>query len=189
MDWYVILKYIHVLFVIVWLGGGFCLVVLGVRADRANNEADFAAILKNVVYMSGHVFIPSALIALVFGLLIFFIYGLYDFLWTYIGLLGFAATFALGALVLGPRSDKVTKEIAASGITPDTLRQGREILQLAKFDFVVLFVVVADMVMKPGWSNWILLVIMVVVIAAGAYFFIGNLLKPMIDQVMPKAKT
>jgi uncharacterized membrane protein len=189
MNWYLIFKYVHVLFVIVWLGGGMAMVILGSRAYRANNEPEFANVIQNVVYLSSHVFVPSAIGALIFGLLNFFIYSMYDFLWIYIGLLGFAATFSLGILVLAPRSERVAKLIAQSGVSPETTRQGNEILRLAQFDFVVLFVVVADMVLKPGWSNWITLVIMVVVIAAGGYYFISDLVMPIVQKMMPpKAK-
>jgi hypothetical protein len=184
MDWYSIVKFLHVGFAIVWLGGGLSLVILGMRADRANDTEDFARILRNVVYMSKHVFIPSALLALVFGLIVFFIAPWYGFLWTYIGLIGFAATFGIGAMFLGPRSEKTVELIGREGMTPAAVAQSREILHVAQFDMVLLFVVVADMVLKPGWYNWITLIIMVLVLVAAGYYFVGDIVRPMVKARM-----
>jgi len=180
VSWFTVFKYIHVLFVIIWLGGGFLLVLLGIRASRANNTAEFLDVVRHVVYSSTHIFIPSAVIALVFGILAAWSGWTFDWLWIWIGLVGFAATFAMGALVLGPRAGQVSAMIAQGGETPEAVVKGKEILQLAKFDFVLLFVIVADMVLKPGWSNWITLIIMVLVLIAGGYFFIGDMVRPMV---------
>ena len=35
MDWYSIVKFLHVAFAVVWVGGGFTIMLLAVRADRA----------------------------------------------------------------------------------------------------------------------------------------------------------
>ena len=101
---------------------------------------------------------------------------------------GFAATFAMGALVLGPRAGKVGAAIAQGGATPEVVKQGVEVLKLAQFDMVLLFVVVADMVLKPGWSNWITLIVMVLVLAGAGYYFLSDILRPMIDAQMKTMK-
>jgi hypothetical protein len=51
----------------------------------------------------------------------------------------------------------------------------REILTLAKFDLVLLFVIVADMVLKPQPDHWLTLVVMAVVIIAAAAVFLAPL--------------
>ncbi len=184
VSWFAVFKYLHVAFAIVWVGGGLGLVILGARAYRANNNADFTQVLLNVVYMSTHVFIPSALISLVFGILSAWSGWSFDWLWIWLGLIGFAATFALGGLVLGPRSGKVSALIAQGGVTPEVMKQGSEILKIAQFDMVLLFVVVADMVLKPGWANWITLIVMVLVLAGAGYYFLSDILRPVIDAQM-----
>jgi hypothetical protein len=55
---------------------------------------------------------------------------------------------------------------------------GRELLGRAKFDYVLMAVVVADMIFKPTVNDWPLLVVFAVVVVAGAaYFLTPTLLK------------
>lgn len=37
MDWYSIVKFLHVVTAILWVGGGFVLFLLGMLAERAGN--------------------------------------------------------------------------------------------------------------------------------------------------------
>jgi hypothetical protein len=77
-------------------------------------------------------------------------------------------TIGLGILVLTPRAKKVEAGYAAAGVTPAVVAISREILTIAKFDAVLLFTVVADMVLKPGAGDWIVLAVMAVAIVAAA---------------------
>ena len=187
MEWYSIVKFVHVAAVIVWLGGALGLVLLGARANRTNDTVEFGHILQDVALMSARVFVPSALVALVFGLILFFLYGLYGFLWVYIGLAGFAATFGMGIAMLKPRADKIVAQIGREGVTPAVVEQGRDLLRHAQFDMVLLFVIVADMVIKPGFSDWITLVIMALVIIGGAYYFLRDQMMSLTARAMQKA--
>jgi hypothetical protein len=49
----------------------------------------------------------------------------------------------------------------------------RELLAVVKFDFVMLFVVVADMVFKQAVNDWPVLVAFAIVLLAGAAFFLA----------------
>src|ERR1700681_4670499 len=118
MDTYGFVKFLHVAFVVIWLGGGFCLVLLGARANRANDTADLAKVIQQVVYMSSYVFVPSALLAFACGLIMAWIAGLFGTLWVIIGLVGFIATFGIGIALVKPRSEKVAAMIAKDGATP-----------------------------------------------------------------------
>src|SRR5205823_1989610 len=107
MDTYSLVKFLHVAFVVIWLGGGFCLVILGARANRVNDAADLTKVILQIVYMTSHVFIPASLLTFLCGLIMAWIAGMFGFLWVIIGLAGFLATFGMGIAVLRPRSDKV----------------------------------------------------------------------------------
>ena len=50
----------------------------------------------------------------------------------------------------------------------------RKLLQVAKFDYTMLFMVVADMVLKPSWTDFVSLGFIVLVLAAGVFFFLLN---------------
>jgi uncharacterized membrane protein len=182
MDIFSFVKFLHVGFVVIWLGGGFCVVLLGARANRANDNADFAKVIQQVVYMTGHVFVPSALLALLCGLIMAWIAGLFGFLWVIIGLIGFLATFGIGIAVLKPRSEKVAALIAKDGATPAAVEQGREILHIAQFDLAMLFVIIADMAIKPAPENYIVLLVMVLAIVPAGVVFLRPVLAPAVAQ-------
>jgi uncharacterized membrane protein len=182
MDTYSLIKFLHVAFVVTWIGGGVGLLLLGARANRANDTADFGNILQQVAYMAGHVFVPSALLAFLCGLIMAWIGGFFGDLWVLIGLFGFAATFGIGLAVLKPRTEKVVATIANDGVTPAVVEQGRKILGIAQFDMAMLFVVVADMVVKPAPENYSVLLIMALAIVAAAVVF----LRPVFAKAIPQ---
>src|SRR4051812_29948799 len=96
MDWYTLVKFLHVAFAIIWLGGALSLIVLGAAAYRASKTAEFTSVIRNVVYMAPRVFVPSGLAVLVMGLIMAFLGDLWGQLWVILGLVGFAVTFGLG---------------------------------------------------------------------------------------------
>ena len=182
MDTIVFVKFLHVAFVITWLGGGLCMVLLGARANRANDAADLAKVIQFVVAMAKRVFIPAALGALVCGLIMAWSLELFSSLWVIIGLAGFALTFGLGIAVISPRSDKVGALIEKEGASPAVVEQSREILRIAQFDLVMLFVVVADMVLKPAPENYIVLLVMAMVVLVAGVVFLRPVFAPGVPQ-------
>lgn len=173
MDWYTLVKFLHVTFAIVWLGGGFGLVILGIRASVAADPAAMFSVVKDVVFLANRVFVPSSLVVLACGVTMAILGQSFATLWIIIGLAGFAATFTTGLLILKPLADRITKDVA-DGMPPSATaaRCGR-LLQIAKFDYVMLFVVVADMVLKPTPGDVGLLGAMALVIVAGALLFLA----------------
>jgi hypothetical protein len=89
-------------------------------------------------------------------------------LWVVLGLIGYAATFFTGVAVLRPRGDAIAAAIERDGgMTPASLADARRLLALARIDYVVLVLVVADMAIKPTGDDVGLLVAMALVLAAG----------------------
>jgi uncharacterized membrane protein len=178
MDAYLILKYLHVIFVIIWLGGGFAMVVLGARASRTNDTEELVHIVRDVIYLATHVFVPASLLVVVLGLTMVWLNWSFSQIWVDIGLLGFALTFFTGLFVLKPKSEQVGALFEKEGITDEVVDRSRQILRIAEFDFVMLYIVVADMVLKPTIENTTTLVIMALVLIAGAIYFLGRARMP-----------
>jgi uncharacterized membrane protein len=176
MDYYFVLKFLHVLLIIIWLGGGFGLVILGIRADRARSDSDLITVIQQVIFMA-KIFVPAGLGALVLGLIMVVLNWSFGALWVIVGLIGFALTFGTGLLVLKPRSERVGAIIAKDGVSPAAVEQAKQILQIAKFDFVMLFIVVADMVIKPTAENYVTLTIMALALIVAAVAFHGPALR------------
>ena len=168
MDWYSIFKFLHVASAVTWIGGGLIMVLFGVKADRAKNDAEIVGVVRQVAWAADRIYIPASLATLAFGLVTAWIGNLWSNLWVNLGFVGIVSTIALGVLVLTPRAKKVSAE---AGVTPQAVRLSREILTIAKFDMTVLFVVIADMVLKPMWSDFIVIAIFAIVLIAGFVTF------------------
>ena len=92
----------------------------------------------------------------------------FDQLWIVIGLLGYLSTFVTGIALLRPRGDRIAAMIARDGgLTPASLADARRLLALARIDYVVLFLVIADMAIKPTGDD------VAVLLGMGAIFAIG----------------
>lgn len=174
MDWYSIFKFLHVASAVTWIGGGLIMVLLGAKADRAKNDAEIVGVVRQVAWAADRIYVPASLATLAFGLVTAWIGNLWSNLWVNLGFVGIVSTIALGVLVLTPRAKKVSAE---AGVTPEAVRLSREILTIAKFDMTVLFVVIADMVLKPDISDWGWLVAFVVVIVAAAVLWLTPVLR------------
>ena len=168
MDWYTLFKFLHVASAVIWIGGAFVMIMLGAKADRSKNDAEIVGVVRQVAWAAERIYVPASIATLVFGLIVAGIGNLWGNLWVILGLVGVGATIALGVVVLTPRAKKVEAGYEASGVTPAIVAISREILTIAKFDAVLLFTVIADMVLKPQADDWVILIVMAVVLVAAA---------------------
>jgi uncharacterized membrane protein len=176
MDLYLIFKFLHVFSAVCWVGGGLCLTVLGAFASSRKDEAEMLRVVGNVAFLANRWFMPASLLTLVFGLAATWLGGLFSQLWVILGLVGFGMAFLTGSLVLGPTSEKIRK-LKEAGREADAFPLGRRLLQTAKFDYVVMFVVIADMVIKPGAGDLAVLAVLALILAGGAILFLSGAFK------------
>jgi uncharacterized membrane protein len=171
MDWYSIFKFLHVASAVCWVGGGVVLMYLAVLGTRAKDDNATMTVVKQTASLAMVWFIPASMGTLIFGIITATLGGLWGDAWVILGLLGFAATFVTGNFVIRPTADAIAK-YEGEGKRDMALAEGKKLMQVAKFDYVMLFTVIADMVLKPQWSDIVLLVIMAIVLAAGAAVFL-----------------
>jgi uncharacterized membrane protein len=173
MDWYTLFKFLHVLTAIIWIGGAFIMLTFGINAVRQKNDVQLVAVAAQMGWAAERIYVPASAATVVLGIVVATIGQLWTETWVILGLVGMVITMALGILALTPRAKKVA---AASEPSPEAVTVARELVTLVKFDCAALFVVVADMVLKPASSDWIVLVIMtVVVIGAAAVWLLPTL--------------
>lgn len=175
MDWLLVVKFLHVASAVIWVGGGFVLFLSGLLAERRKDDPQVAEILRIVVVLSPIFFIPVSLATVIFGVIMAATFNLWSQAWIILGLLGFIATFCIGLFILKPTSELFTKYNNA-GQVAEAKTQGAKMLTASKFDYVLLFAVIFDMVMQPQWSDWVPLLIIAIAIAAAGYFFLYPLL-------------
>ena len=168
MDWYTIFKFLHVGSAVIWIGGAFVMIMLGVKAERSKSDSELVGVVRQVAWAAERIYVPASIATLVFGVITAWLGNLFGTLWVILGLVGVAATIGLGIIVLTPMAKKAEAGFKIGGATPTVASISREMLTIAKFDAVLLFTVIADMVLKPSTSDWGILVVMVIVLLVAA---------------------
>jgi uncharacterized membrane protein len=150
-NWYALFKAIHVAVAVFWVGGGLLIVTLAFRAQRADDPDEIVTIARQAAFAGEKLFAPAGLIVLLMGIamMINTDWGWGHF-WVVFGLLGYAATFAVGIGVLSPLAKQITASAEQNGpAAPETIALIDRVLLVARFDMAVLLLVVVDMVTKP----------------------------------------
>ena len=174
MDWYSIVKFLHIVSATLWVGGGFVLFLLGVLAERAGNIEDKLQAMRASGQLGGRFFAPMSMLTLIFGLIMCGFWTGFSDLWILIGLAGYATTFSIGMFIFKPTAERMAGMIAKDGVTPAALAVGQRMMSVARFDYAVMLVIVADMVLKPTAHDLAVLAGMALVVAAGATLAFGG---------------
>ncbi|WP_137932957.1 DUF2269 family protein [Mesorhizobium comanense] len=174
MDWYSIVKFLHVATAILWVGGGFVLFLLGVLAQRAGNVEEKLQAMRASGQLGGRFFAPMSMLTLVFGLIMCGLWIGFSDLWIVIGLVGYATTFSIGMFIFKPTGERMGAMIARDGVTPAVLEIGERMMRAARLDYAVMLVIVADMVLKPTVDDIGILAAMVLVVMIGAMMAFGR---------------
>ncbi|HEX4521298.1 MAG TPA: DUF2269 family protein [Gaiellaceae bacterium] len=150
-EWYIGFKTVHVLFVVVWVGGGAAITILGLKAERATDGAEVTGLARQAAFLGERVFAPSGLVVVATGIGMVSNASLgYDHFWIGFGLLGFLATFVIGIAILSPRAKKLVALVESKGPNaPETRAAVGTILLIARADMALLLLVIIDMVAKP----------------------------------------
>ncbi|TPI45678.1 DUF2269 family protein [Mesorhizobium sp. B2-9-1] len=174
MDWYSIVKFLHVVSAVLWVGGGFVLFLLGVLAERAGKIEDKLLAIRASGQLGGRFFAPMSMLTLVFGLVMCGLWVGFADLWIVIGLVGYATTFSIGMLIFKPTGERMGTMIAEQGVTPAALAIGQRMMNWARLDYAVMLVIIADMVLKPTLHDVGILAGMAMVVALGAALAFGG---------------
>jgi uncharacterized membrane protein len=147
---YTVLKTIHVLAAVVWVGGGVMIVTLLARSRRADDSAGLVTLIRQLQFVGPRIFAPSGLILVITGIWMVQYQGIPWDLWVILGLVGWGATFVTGNFFLRPTGEKLGAELAEKGPDDPGARSLMDrILNVARVDQVVLVLVIVDMVIKP----------------------------------------
>ena len=156
MTRYDVFLFLHILSVILWVGAGTTLGLLWFHPDRELRRR----IAPLGEWLGPRLFAPAALGALVFGLLL-----VHEGHWTFhplfvqLGLAAFALSFVVNAAVRTPLSRKLAGR-------PQRLEG--VLSALSTFELSVLYLTVADMVLKPDGSDTVFIVVGAMILAVTA---------------------
>jgi hypothetical protein len=151
MNRYDVLLLFHILSVILWVGAGTALGLLWLYPDTTLR----ARIGGLGEWLGPRLFAPASLGALAFGLALVHD-GHWGFgpLWVQLGLAAFALSFVINAGIRAPLSRRPHLQ----GVLP----------ALARFELAMLYLTVADMVLKPSGSDIAFLATAGAILAAAA---------------------
>ncbi|MEX0875045.1 MAG: DUF2269 family protein [Actinomycetota bacterium] len=152
MDGYDIVKFIHILAAVIWVGAGLMLTIISLRAGRSTDPTEIVKLGRDAGWLGTRFFVPASLTTLIFGIITVLV-GEWSFgdAWIIIGLAGFAISFIIGAGFLGPQSEKIGELADEHGEThPLVVQHVKKVLGVTRVDQLIILAVVLDMVVKPG---------------------------------------
>jgi uncharacterized membrane protein len=167
MDFALLIKFAHVSAAMVWLGGGLAMILAATLMGPNARPDQIMSVIRMVALIGPRLLMPASIATLLTGLWLA-IYGGYGWpAWLVLGLVGIAFTAALGALVLGPTSERAARTAASLG-NDAAMGDARRLIRIGRFDYVVQFAIVFLMVAKPDWSEVPLLAAIGLAVLAGA---------------------
>jgi uncharacterized membrane protein len=150
-NWFALFKAVHVVFALVWVGGGVLLTILALVAERSNDPEEMVTVARQAAFVGERVFAPAGMVVFVMGVAMLINTDLgWGRFWVVVGLIGYAVTFFTGIAVLAPLAKRINASITEHGPThPASIALINKILLIARIDVAVLLIVVLDMVTKP----------------------------------------
>lgn len=185
MDRYELLLFLHIAASIVWLGAGFLLALQILGARQARDRATEVRIGRELEWLTPRLFIPASLATVLLGIVLVIDSDAWSFdqLWIVIGLVGWTISFVLGFFYFSPEGERVAR-IADERELEDA-ELDRRLLRLVAVDraqVLILFLVVADMVIKPTGDDEGVLIV------GGALVAIAALLAAVRGRARPAAE-
>ena len=152
MSLYEFLLFVHVLAVVLWVGGGTTLHVLGRRVKRAGDPERRLAFARDATWVGNRLYAPLAVVLVIGGVLLV-VEGGYEFseLWITLGFTGWTISLVLG-IGFYARQERKLDELAAreGAAAPATERAIDRVQTVNALEVLMLVLVIADMVVKPG---------------------------------------
>lgn len=152
VETYTILKTIHVLAAVFWVGGNLTLNILGTRIVDSNEPAQMLAFTRDAEWIGQRVYLPASVIVLAFGIFTV-LDGNISFgePWVGIGLAGLIVTALTGSLFFGPELKRIRTMAQDRGVEdPEVQERTARLIRFTRIDTVILSLIIVDMVIKPG---------------------------------------
>jgi uncharacterized membrane protein len=151
MSWYGVLKLVHILSAIAWIGGGAAFAMVIARLVRASDRATLASMVPQMTRYMRTVVGPASGLVLLSGIGMV-LAGRMGFKppWIGLGFLGFILYGLFGGLVMQKRVAALA-HAATSEDDAAMIRAGSSVRQANVIYLLLMTAIVADMVLKPTW--------------------------------------
>lgn len=148
---YEVLKYIHILAAMVWVGGAFYMQLVAIRAARSSDPGDLPRFGAEVEAVGAKLFPIASIVLLIAGITMVLQRWSFSQAWVAIALVLWVSSLLSGVLYIGPQSVRIGKQFAAEGPSSVAARAGMARLFLvSRLELVSFAIIVFLMVFKPG---------------------------------------
>jgi len=147
---YELVKYVHILCAVVWVGGAFYAQLLAVRMSRSSDPAELPSLGRHIEFLGTRVFLPASILLFIAGAILTAQRWEFQQAWISIAIVLWLISALVGSIYLGPRSKRVAQLFEAEGPTSTA---GRALLNrlfvVSRLELVSFLVIIALMVAKP----------------------------------------
>jgi uncharacterized membrane protein len=150
---YAVYKALHVLAIVVWVGGDVTLTTLGIVFERRRDGETLAAIGKAGAWIGTRVYTPALFAAFGLGVALIEKGGLgWGQFWIDFAIAGWAVAATVGVGFVGPELGRIDAAAQASGPeSEDVRRRVARLFTIFRFDTALLLLIVLDMTAKPSF--------------------------------------
>jgi len=152
MSLYELLKFIHILGAIAWVGTSIEQQLVGMRAKRSGDPDRYARFVDEAEWVGLRIMTPAAVLVVIAGVAMVIESGWnFSDMWIGLGIGLFVLTSLNGMLLLNPQSKQLKALIAERGMTDAGVQEkARRVTLASQVDLLILIAVVWVMVVKPG---------------------------------------
>src|SRR5881628_2154735 len=137
---YVVLKFVHVLAVVAWIGGATALATVTGRLIGARDRTTLAALFPHSMAYGQRVAGPSAIVVLLTGIALVIIGKLsWSAFWISWGFAGIIVHFVFGAMIMRKRGMAFAKVVSAPGNDAEIAAAGAR-LRIANLIYLLIMV-------------------------------------------------
>lgn len=144
---------LHVLAVVVWVGGDITLTTLGIVFEGKRDGPTLAALGRMGAWIGTRVYTPALFFVFGFGVALVEKSGIgWNHFWIVFAVVGWALAMLIGIAFVGPELGRIDR--AAQQFGPESPEVGRRVKRLFtifRFDTALLILVVIDMTAKPSF--------------------------------------
>jgi uncharacterized membrane protein len=144
---------LHVLAVVIWVGGDITLTTLGIVFERRAEGETLGALGRMGAWIGTRVYTPALFVTLAFGIAHMLEADLeWGQFWVVFGLVGWAIAAIVGVGFVGPELGRIDEAARTHG--PDSVEVAERVKRLFmifRFDAALLILVVVDMTTKPSF--------------------------------------
>jgi uncharacterized membrane protein len=148
---YLVYKALHVVAILVWVGGDVTLTTLGIVFERRRDAGALAELGKMGAWIGTRVYTPALFAAFAFGAAMIEKGGLgWGSFWIDFAIAGWAVATVVGVGFVGPELGRIDQAAQQHGPESDEVgRRVKRLFSVFRFDTALLLLIAIDMTAKP----------------------------------------